>query len=58
VGHRRRRDEGLPMLVKKFQTNLARRFPSKQQNRILDASLNLDALCATPVHEYIDLYVI
>jgi 2-methylcitrate dehydratase len=34
VGHRRRRDEGLPMLVKKFQTNLARRFPSKQQNRI------------------------
>jgi len=58
LGHRRRRDEGLPMLVKKFQTNLARRFPSKQQNRILDASLKLDALCATPVHEYIDLYVI
>jgi len=58
IGHGRRRDEGIPILIDKFKTNLARRFPSQQQHRILDISLNLDALCAQPVHEYVDLYVI
>ncbi len=58
IGHGRRRDEGIPNLIDKFKTNLARRFPLKQQHRILDISLNLDALCATPVNEYVDLYVI
>jgi len=58
IGHRRRRDEGIPILIEKFKYNLARRFPSKQQNRILGVSLNLDDLCAKPVHEYVDLYVI
>ena len=58
IGHGRRRDEGIPILIDKFKTNLARRFPLKQQHRILDISLNLDALCATPVNEYVDLYVI
>ena len=27
IGHRRRREEGLPLLVEKFKTNLRRRFP-------------------------------
>src|SRR5690606_6421254 len=31
IGHRRRRKEGIPVLVEKFRTNLARRFPAKQQ---------------------------
>ncbi len=31
IGHRRRRKEGMPVLVAKFKTNLARRFPQKQQ---------------------------
>ncbi|MCA3148043.1 MAG: bifunctional 2-methylcitrate dehydratase/aconitate hydratase, partial [Burkholderiales bacterium] len=30
IGHKRRRKEGIPVLVEKFKTNLARRFPSKQ----------------------------
>lgn len=58
IGHVRRRDEGIPILIDKFKRNLARRFPSKQQNRILEVSLNRDTLCAMPVHEYVDLYVI
>lgn len=58
IGHGRRRSEGIPILIDKFKINLARRFPPKQQSRILDVSLNLDALCARPVHEYVDLYVI
>ncbi len=57
IGHRRRRDEGLPLLVEKFKINLRRRFADEQQQRILDASLDAHRLDAMPVHEYIDLYV-
>ena len=58
IGHKRRRKEGIPVLVEKFRTNLARRFPSKQQAAILDVSLDQKRLEAMPVHEYVDLYVI
>ncbi|POR54666.1 2-methylcitrate dehydratase [Paraburkholderia eburnea] len=58
IGHRRRRDEGLPLLIEKFKTNLARRFPAKQQHAILDVSLDAARLEAMPVNEYVDLYVI
>ena len=58
IGHKRRRKEGIPVLVEKFKTNLARRFPTKQQNAILDVSLDQKKLEAMPVNEYVDLYVI
>jgi 2-methylcitrate dehydratase len=58
IGHRRRRTEGTPVLVEKFRTNLARRFPPKQQKAILDASLDRGRLEEMAVHEYVDLYVI
>jgi 2-methylcitrate dehydratase len=58
IGHRRRRKEGLPLLVEKFRTNLARRFPAKQQEAILAVALDAEKLEATPVHEFVDLMVI
>ena len=58
IGHRRRRQEGMPVLVEKFRTNLARRFPQKQQQAILDVSLDRTRLEVMPVNEYVDLYVI
>ncbi|WP_322062997.1 bifunctional 2-methylcitrate dehydratase/aconitate hydratase [Paraburkholderia sp. J63] len=58
IGHKRRRDEGVPLLIEKFRTNLARRFPAKQQQAILDVSLDAARLEAMPVNEYVDLYVI
>ncbi len=58
IGHARRRDEGMPVLVEKFKRNLARRFPAKQQKAILEISLDRDALWEMPVNEYVDLYVI
>jgi 2-methylcitrate dehydratase len=57
IGHRRRRADGLPLLITKFQTNLARRFPAAQQQRILSASLDPAKLDAMPVHQYVDLYL-
>jgi 2-methylcitrate dehydratase len=58
IGHRRRRAEGIPLLVEKFKTNLARRFPAKQQRAILDLALDAGRLEATPVDEFVDLLVI
>lgn len=58
IGHKRRRGDGIPLLEAKFRTNLARQFPAKQQQRILDISLDQKKLEAMPVHEYVDLYVI
>jgi 2-methylcitrate dehydratase len=57
IGHRRRRDEGLPLLVEKFKTNLRRRFSEEQQRRILDVSLDPGRLDPMPVNEYVDLYL-
>jgi len=56
IGHKRRRAEGIPLLEAKFRTNLARRFAHRQQQAILDASLDAKKLEAMPVHEYVDLY--
>lgn len=58
IGHACRRKDGIPLLEAKFKTNLARRFPAKQQKAILDVSLDQRKLEAMPVHEYVDLYVI
>ncbi len=58
LGHKRRRDEGMPLLVEKFKTNLARRFPARQQEAILAASLDPARLEPMPVNEYLDLYAI
>jgi len=58
IGHKRRREEGMPELLKKFRVNLARKFPEKQQQAILDCSLDYERLINTPVHEFVDLMVI
>jgi 2-methylcitrate dehydratase len=58
IGHRRRREDGIPLLVEKFRRNLARRFPAKQQHAIAALSLDRRRLEQIPVHEYVDLYVI
>jgi 2-methylcitrate dehydratase len=58
IGHKRRRADGIPLLEAKFRTNLARRFPGKQQQAIFDVSLDQNLLESMPVHDYVDLYVI
>ncbi len=58
IGHKRRRQEGMPLLVEKFETNLARRFPAKQGKAILDLCMDADRLMKTPVREFVDLMVI
>jgi 2-methylcitrate dehydratase len=57
IGHKRRRGDGIPLLQKKFETNLARSFPTNQQQKILEASADLATLEAMPVRDYVDLFV-
>jgi 2-methylcitrate dehydratase len=58
IGHRRRRKDGMPLLVEKFKVNLARRFPEKQQRAILELCLDAGRLDRTPVRDFVDLMVI
>ena len=58
IGHKRRREEGIPELLKKFKINLARKFPEKQQQDIVNIALDYYRLVNTPVDEFVDLMVI
>jgi len=58
IGHRRRRAEGVPLLIEKFKTNLARRFPPKQAGLILKVCQDAERLNGLPVNEFMDLLVI
>jgi 2-methylcitrate dehydratase len=58
IGHKRRRAEGVPLLIEKFRTNLARRFAPGQQQKILDISLDPSRLERMAVSDYVDLYVV
>lgn len=58
IGHRRRRQEGIPVLLNKFQHNLATRFPQQQATKILELCQDQTKLEATAVHEFIDMWII
>ena len=55
VGHARRRTEGIPLLIEKYKTNLARIYDTEKQKKITDLCLDYDKLAATPVNEFMDL---
>ncbi|MBX3239589.1 MAG: bifunctional 2-methylcitrate dehydratase/aconitate hydratase [Chitinophagaceae bacterium] len=57
IGHKRRREEGIPVLIEKYKINLARKFAVKQQKALLDISLDYKKLINTPVNEFVDLMV-
>lgn len=57
IGHARRRVEGIPLLIEKYKTNLARVFAKPQREEILKASLDRQRLESMPVNEFMDLFV-
>lgn len=58
VGHRRRRQEGIPLLEAKFKANLATRFPLKRCERIFELCKDQKRLEATPVNQFMDMLAI
>ncbi len=58
VGHRRRRNEGIPLLEAKFKSNLATCFPSHRCEQIFTLCKDQKALEQTPVHDFMTMLVI
>ncbi len=58
IGHKRRREEGIPVLEAKFARNLATHFPAQQTRRIIDICNDQSTLEAMPVNEFVDAMVI
>jgi 2-methylcitrate dehydratase len=57
IGHRRRRAEGIPVLIEKFKNNLATRFAPAQADRILQACGDQKQLEALSVSDFMDLWI-
>lgn len=57
IGHKRRREEGIPKLIEKYKINVARIFADKQQKEILDRTLTYKSFVNSPVNEIVDLMV-
>jgi 2-methylcitrate dehydratase len=53
IGHRKRRAEGMPVLVNKFDTSVAAHFSAKQTESIKAMFADRRALAALPVSEFV-----
>ena len=52
IGHRKRRVEGMPVLVKKFEASVAAHFGAKQSESIKKMFADTTALAAMPVSDF------
>ena len=57
VGHRRRREEGLPLLLAKYKTNLRRVFSEEKASEIEKISLDIDRLLTMKADDFVSLFV-
>lgn len=57
IGHRRRRDEGLPILMEKFTRNLATQFNPQRVQEILTACEDQERLEHMAVDDFMELWV-
>ncbi|WP_110602445.1 2-methylcitrate dehydratase [Salinicola lusitanus] len=58
LGHRRRREEGIPQLKEKLRHNLATRFPVQRCEQIFELYEDGERFDSTPVDAFLDLWVI
>lgn len=58
IGHRRRREEGIPVLEQKFRRNLLTRFPAQRSDEIFALCTEQTTLEQTPVNRFMDMLVI
>ena len=57
IGHRRRREEGIPLLEKKFLRNLNTCFDKEKSKEIYDLCLNQEKLEKTTVQDFMSMFV-
>ncbi len=57
IGHRKRRDEGIPVLVRKFESSIAEVFPAAQCKTIRELFADTAALDRMPVDRFVAHFV-
>lgn len=57
VGHKRRREEGLPLLIEKYKRNLRRIFNEQKASEIEKISLDIDRLLTMKSDDFLSLFV-
>jgi 2-methylcitrate dehydratase len=55
IGHKRRRDEGIPVLIKKFEHNTATVFSDKKVNELRDLFLDQEKLEVMAVDQFMEI---
>ncbi|MEJ2654259.1 MAG: bifunctional 2-methylcitrate dehydratase/aconitate hydratase [Acidihalobacter sp.] len=58
VGHRRRREEGIPLLKAKFETNLRGKVSKKKADAVLDVCADHERFLQTPVDDLMSLLTV
>ena len=58
IGHRRRRDEGIPLLIEKFKRNLARKISPKNIAKISEICADEARLESMAFNEFSDLFAL
>jgi 2-methylcitrate dehydratase len=56
IGHRKRRAEGIPVLMAKFQAAIRAHLPAAQADRLMALAGKPDALEAMPISDFLNLY--
>ncbi len=58
IGHKRRREEGLPVLIAKFKHNLGTQFPPAQVDKIMHAMDDTNTLAAMLVTDFMAMWTV
>jgi 2-methylcitrate dehydratase len=57
IGHKRRREEGIPLLIEKFKHNFATRFTVEKVEELTALFLDEKKLAALPVNEFMEMLI-
>ncbi len=57
IGHKRRREEGIPLLLEKFENNMKTHFSDANTRELRDMFLNLAEFEVMPVNHFMELFV-
>jgi 2-methylcitrate dehydratase len=58
LGHRRRRAEALPLLLRKCRDNLSTRLPAERAAALIELCLDRERLSTMPVNQFMELLII
>ncbi len=58
IGHKRRRSEGIPVLIAKFERNISRKLSPKKCTKIKELCSDQGKLESTPFHVFSDLFAL